>query len=137
MTALVRTQRMIAALGGVVAVVLTLTGCAPQISSPVGTWRAVGEDTGTLTVHEDGTFVMHGASFNPLGYVDAGDFAGVGTWDTYPDDPEVVLRFSQAASDGFRVEPASLSRAFASGAIRFTDPDETVGIEFRIEDSAE
>ncbi len=138
MSELVHRRRGVAVVAGGIIVALFLAGCAPQVASPIGQWRAVGEDTGTLTVNEDGSFALSGASFNPIDDRDAdGDFSGYGTWDAYPDRPEIVLRFSGASQGDRRVQPSSPSADFRSGVMRFTDPDETVGIEFRIEDPAE
>jgi len=118
-------------------VTLGLTGCtpAPAVTSPIGLWEAVGDDNGTLTINRDGTFTMTDTSFNPLQYRDTQDnFRGSGVWETYSDDPPLVLRFDEATNDGFPVDPAARQVDFTSGTIRFEDPEQTASIEFRLTD---
>ncbi|WP_431867200.1 hypothetical protein [Microbacterium paraoxydans] len=121
----------------VLATMLGLASCtpAPHVTSPVGVWEAVGDDNGTLTINRDGTFTMSDASFNPLQYRDTQDnFRGSGVWETFSDDPPLVLRFDEATNDGFPVDPADLQVDFTSGSIRFEDPELTASIEFRLTD---
>lgn len=138
MTALVRTQRMVAVFGGAVAVVLALTGCAPQLSSPVGTWRAAGEDEGTLLVNADGTFEADHVSYDFVHDRDAeADFSASGTWRLVRDGTEIKLHVVEASRGGLDIEPVSFSVGFSTGVMRFHDAEEIVGIEFRLEDPDE
>ncbi|WP_158698511.1 hypothetical protein [Microbacterium sp. str. 'China'] len=75
---------------------------------------------------------MTDASFDPIWRTDSADFHGRGTWQTFSDDPPLVLRFDEATNDGFAVDPAGLQVDFTSGTIRFEDPEQTVNIEFRL-----
>lgn len=117
-------------------VTLGLAGCIPahHVASPIGVWEAVGDDTGTLTVNRDGTFTMSDASFDPIWFTDSVDFHGRGTWETFSDDPPLVLRFDEAANGDFPVDPADRQVDFTSGSIRFEDPERTASIEFRLTD---
>ena len=119
------------------ATMLGLTGCAPapEITSPIGVWKAIGDDNGTLTINDDGTFTMNDASFNPLQYRDTlDDFRGSGVWRLSSDGDKVILRFREATNDGFVVEPSARRPNFTSGTIRFEDPELTASIEFRLTD---
>ncbi|PRB17274.1 hypothetical protein [Microbacterium sp. MYb62] len=114
---------------------LGFASCAPAVTSPIGVWEAVGDDNGTLTIKNDGTFTMTDASFNPLQYrATQDDFRGSGVWEIFSDDPPLVLRFDEATNGDFPVEPAALQVDFTSGTIRFEDPELTASIEFRITD---
>lgn len=115
--------------------VLALGGCAsPQINTPVGEWTAVDDDHGTLSIHQDGTFTMADASFNPLDRRDADDdFDGEGTWRLARGDSELSLDFTNASQGEWEVDPGGFFVSFRDGFIRFQDPDEVLGIEFRID----
>lgn len=137
MTLKIRPPHTIAAVALALITMLGLTGCAPapEITSPIGVWEAVGDDNGTLTINEDGTFTMNDASFNPLQYRDTlDDFRGSGVWQTFSDDPPLVLRFDEATNGDFPVEPGARQVDFTSGTIRFEDPELTASIEFRLTD---
>ncbi len=115
---------------------LCLVSCAPgpQLTSPVGEWVAIGDDSGTLVIREDGTFNVTNASYNPIQARDADDdFNGTGTWRLVRDDSEVKLNFKQARQGDFDVQPGGFFLSFASGTIRFHDPDEVLDIEFRLQ----
>ncbi|MGJ0389602.1 hypothetical protein [Microbacterium sp. CGR1] len=138
MIGLVRRQARIAMPLGVAVVALALIGCAPQLSSPIGLWRAAGDDEGTLVINADGTFAADHVSYDLVHDRDSeNDFSAEGTWRLVRGGAEIKLHVVEAERAGFDVGPASFSVGFVNGVIRFTDPDETVGIEFRIEDSAE
>ncbi|MEV8249543.1 hypothetical protein AB0O87_01300 [Microbacterium sp. NPDC076768] len=114
---------------------LTLTSCTPPapLTTPVGVWEATEDDNGTLTINADGTFTITNASFNPIQYRDTdNNFNGTGTWHTFPNDPELILRFSEAANGDFAVAPTGRRVDFTSGTMLFTDPDELQSIEFRL-----
>ncbi|MEV8249542.1 hypothetical protein AB0O87_01295 [Microbacterium sp. NPDC076768] len=114
---------------------LTLTSCTPPppLTTPVGVWEATEDDNGTLTIDTDGTFTITNASFDPIMYTDTdNNFNGKGTWHTFPNDPELILRFSEAANGDFAVAPTGRSADFTSGTMLFTDPDELQSIEFRL-----
>lgn len=116
--------------------VLVLAGCTagPQLTSPVGVWVAVGDDSGTLTIREDGTFTMTDASYNPIYAHDAyEDFNGAGTWALACGDTEVKLNFTEAAQGEWEAEPGGFAAPFRDGTIRFQDPDLVMGIEFRLD----
>ncbi|AVL96062.1 MULTISPECIES: hypothetical protein [Microbacterium] len=134
MTFILRARSAIAAVALPLLTILTLASCAPApaVTSPIGVWEAVGDDNGTLTINRDGTFTMTDASFDPIWRTDSADFHGRGTWQTFSDDPPLVLRFDEATNDGFAVDPAGLQVDFTSGTIRFEDPEQTVNIEFRL-----
>ena len=137
MTFKIRPPHTIAAVALALIPMLGLTGCAPapEITSPIGVWEAIGDDNGTLTINDDGTFTMNDASFNPLQYRDTlDDFRGSGVWQTFSDDPPLVLRFDEATNGGFPVEPGARQVDFTSGTIRFEDPELTASIEFRLTD---
>lgn len=137
MTFILRARSAIVAVALVLATILTLASCAPApaVTSPIGLWEAVGDDNGTLTINRDGTFTMTDTSFNPLQHRDTqDDFRGSGVWETFSDDPPLVLRFDEATNDGFPVDPADLQVDFTSGTIRFEDPEQTASIEFRLTD---
>lgn len=115
-----------------------LTSCTTtrQLTSPTGEWVAVDNDTGTLTIREDGTFSINDASYNPIQARDAsGDFNASGTWVVVRDGAEVKLNFKEAAQGDFAVQPGGISVPFDSGSIRFHDPDEILDIEFTLIDS--
>ena len=136
MTFKIRPPHTIAAVALALIPMLGLTGCAPapEITSPIGVWEAIGDDNGTLTINDDGTFTMNDASFDPIWSTDSDDFRGRGTWQTFSDDPPLVLRFDEATNGDFPVEPAVLQVDFTSGTIRFEDPELTASIEFRLTD---
>lgn len=135
MTFNIRPSHTIAATALALVTMLVLTSCAPAVTSPIGVWEAVGDDNGTLTIKNDGTFTMTDASFNPLQYrATQDDFRGSGVWEIFSDDPPLVLRFDEATNGDFPVEPAALQVDFTSGTIRFEDPELTASIEFRITD---
>lgn len=120
----------------VLVVLLGLTSCttSPQLTSPVGEWVAVDDDTGTLTIRENGTFSVTHASYNPIQARDAtGDFNASGTWLVVRDGTEVKLNFTQATQGDFDVQPGGISVHYSSGSIRFHDPDEILDIEFRLD----
>lgn len=127
-------RRVAALVSGLVAT-LALAGCAgPQISSPIGEWIAVDGDHGTLSINPDGSFVMTNASFNPLEHRDADDdFNASGNWSLARDDQELSIDFTTASQGDWKVEPGGFFVPFKSGFIRFSDPDQTVDIEFRLE----
>lgn len=114
-----------------------LAGCGPAgapLASPVGTWRAVADDTGTLTFDDDGTFAFAGASFNPISsHGDAAGYNGVGRWELSGANADVYLIFSNTPRDPTSTG-TQLSTAFASGRIVFHDAERTVGIEFELDD---
>lgn len=131
-------KRSVAALVGVAVVVLALTGCAPQLSSPVGTWQAAGEDEGTLLINADGTFEADHVSYDFVHDRDAkNDFSASGSWRLVRDGTEIKLHVVEATRGGMDIEPASFSVGFSAGLMRFHDAEETVGIEFRLEDPDE
>jgi len=137
MTFILRARSAIAAVALALIGLLGFASCtpAPHVTSPIGVWEAVGDDNGTLTINRDGTFTMSDASFNPLQYRDTQDnFRGSGVWETFSDDPPLVVRFDEATNDGFPVDPAARQVDFTSGTIRFEDPEQTASIEFRLTD---
>lgn len=115
---------------------LSLTSCSPadtHVTSPIGTWRALPDDTGTLTFDDDGTFAFTDASFDPISSRDdAGGYDGGGRWELSGSNANVYLIFTSTPQD-----PTStgthLSVTFASGQIDFHDAEETVGIEFKLD----
>ena len=120
-----------------IAATLTLTGCtpAPELTSPIGVWRATGDDNGTLAINADGTFTITDASFDLIWSTDTdNNFHGNGTWRVASNDIEVILEFKEAANGDFPVEPTAPSADYTSGTIRFEDPEQTVDIEFRLTD---
>ncbi|MEV7611099.1 hypothetical protein AB0N61_16545 [Microbacterium sp. NPDC089320] len=138
MRELMHQRRGVAVAGGGIVVAVVLTGCAPELSSPVGVWEAVGDDEGALIVNADGTFAADAVSYDLVNDRDSdNDFSGAGTWRLVRGGTEIKLHIIEAERGGFEVEPASFSVAFANGVMRFHDAEETVGIEFRIEESAE
>ena len=131
-------RRGVVVAGGGIVVAVVLTGCAPQLSSPVGVWRAIGDDEGALIVNADGTFTSDAVSYDLVNDRDSdNDFSGAGTWRLVRGGTEIKLHIIEAERGGLEVEPASFSVGFADGVMRFHDAEETVGIEFRIEDPAE
>lgn len=133
-TAPARRDRRVAELLGAAAVVIALSGCAPQISSPVGVWKATGQDEGTLVINADGTFEAEGVSYDLIHDRDTdSDFSAEGIWRLVRGGSEIKLHFTAARRGRLDVDPASFSTDFTSGAMRFADPDETVGIELRIQ----
>ena len=135
MTFDIRPSHTIAAIALALITTLGITGCAPtpEITSPIGVWEAIGDDNGTLTINDDGTFTMIDASFNPLQYRDTLDnFRGSGVWQIFSDDPPLVLSFDEATNGDFPVDPGARQVDFTSGTIRFEDPEQTASIEFRL-----
>ncbi|WP_101847534.1 hypothetical protein [Zhihengliuella sp. ISTPL4] len=136
MTFILRTRTAIAAVAMTLALTLGLAACTsgPNLTSPIGVWEAVGDDTGTLAINADGTFALTGASFDVIWYLDSRDFRGSGTWRLSSDGNQVILRFLEATSNGFSIEPTARRPDFTSGTIRFEDPEQTASIEFRLTD---
>ncbi|MGJ0389811.1 hypothetical protein [Microbacterium sp. CGR1] len=115
--------------------VIGLTGCTQSepLTSPVGEWVAVDDDSGTLTIREDGTFTITDASYNPIQAHDADDdYNASGTWQILRDDRELKLDFKEATEGDSAKQTSGLFAPFSSGAIRFHDPDEILDIEFRL-----
>lgn len=116
------------------AATLALGGCTTiHVDSPVGTWTADGDESGTLRIGADGTFTISDASFNPVQNRSANDndFQASGTW-RLRDDSSLFLRFeksTQASADTGRMV---IAREYTSGTIRFEDPEQTGSIEFRL-----
>jgi hypothetical protein len=114
--------------------ILGISGCTPSdpITSPVGEWIAIDDDTGTLTIREDGTFTITDASYNPIQAHDAADdYNASGTWQLVGDDRELKLNFKEATEGDFEKGTSGLFAPFSSGSIRFHDPDDILDIEFR------
>ena len=113
-----------------------LTSCGPAdtaVTSPVGTWRAISDDTGTLTFDDDGTFAFSGASFDPISARDdAAGYNGIGRWELSGSDANVYLIFTSTPQDPTSTG-TQLSVSFMSGRIDFHDAEETAGIEFKLD----
>lgn len=119
--------------------VLGLSGCAEDLSTPVGVWEAVGEDTGHLSIDSNGEFEAAGLSFNLLQRRDADDdFYGVGTWRLSADETEIILTFDRASQGDFTVHPIStVDVDFRSGWMFFSDVEDTASIELKVDDPDE
>ena len=133
MTARPRPHIILLALSVVLCGLFGLTSCTtgPQLSSPVGVWIADGDDSGTLTIRQDGTFSVTDATFNPISSHDtAGDFNASGVWKLVPDDRELSIKFRNAREGDLPVPPGGRFAPFKSGSIRFQDPDNVYDIEF-------
>ncbi len=127
-------RRRLAGVSVIIAAVISLTGCVgPEVTSPVGEWVAVDDDHGTLSIRPDGTFTITGASYNPLEDRDAdNDFNAAGAWRIVRDNNDLLLDFEEASDGEWSVEPSGIVVPFRSGAIRFHDPDDVLGIEYRL-----
>ncbi len=83
---------------------------------------------------EDGTFEATGVSFDLISDVDTSKgFTARGTWRLVDEGAEVKFSFLEAWRGDFPVQPTSYSKPFTSGTLHFFDPEETMGIEFRLE----
>lgn len=113
---------------------LALGGCAlTRIDSPVGTWIADEGAHGTLRIYDDGTFTIDDSSFDLAFAVETADgFNGAGIWDIPGQHGQIRLAFTSASVGSMQLHPSALRADFGSGAIRFEDPDQTVGITFRL-----
>ena len=106
---------------------------SPSLTSPVGTWRAVAEDTGILTIAIDGTFAFSGASFDPVASRDdAAGYDGVGRWEMSTSDANVYLIFTSTPEDA-TTTGTQLSVPFEAGRIEFHDAEESAGIAFEFD----
>lgn len=117
-----------------VVIMLVLSGCAStRVDSPTGVWIASGDAHGTLRIDDDGTFTITNASFNPVQNRPASnnDFEASGTW-RLRDDSVLLLHFERSTQAGTDTGRIIIPQEYASGTIRFEDPEQTGSIDFRL-----